>query len=192
MKTQLAIQEQILTVRMKLPDRMQLPDLLTRVRENFGDTDGPSDSEIAQAFWRLVSFGLIFPKFEGVPMTVQADLTPRGRAVALDSSFDPDFPPKYLERLRERVPLIGLVAEKYVREAMDTFAAGAYLATAVMLGVASEGMILEMAEALAEWLEARGTGTQLKDILASKKTGYVYVLKEVRKQIGRASCRERV
>jgi hypothetical protein len=113
---------------------------------------------------------------------VNVSITSKGKAAASDALFNPDFPPKYLERLRAKVPNLGDPVERYVRESLRAFEVEAFLASAVMLGVASEGATLELAESFAEWLDAKGQD-KLKKMLAPGKESYATILQVVRTRL---------
>jgi hypothetical protein len=66
------------------------------------------------------------------------------------------------------------IAQSYLSEALDTFIAGSYKAAAVMIGAASESLILELRDAIVARLDTLGRpvpkelGTwQVKRVLAS-------------------------
>lgn len=181
MPDQVTIQGMLLEVCMKKPAYREVHSLFEGVASEFDEKDRPSDLALQQAFWRLIALGLAFPEFQGLSPILMR-LTPKGEAAATESDFNPDFPPRYIERLKGRVPRLSTVVETYVREALATYETEAYLATTVMLGVASEGAMLEMAEAFAEWLDAKGQG-KLKEMTVGARENYSTILEEVGKRL---------
>ena len=65
--------------------------------------------------------------------------------------MNPDSP-EYIRRLQEKVPGASDTVLTYTTEALRSYLNRCYLASAVMLGVASEAAFLEMAEAFGRWL----------------------------------------
>ena len=182
MASQSELQMMLLQARHTDGNRKERSSLFGRVSAGFADGSGPPDLELDQALWRLVSLGLAFPVFESVsPISVY--LTPGGKAVATTSDATPDFPPQYLARLTARIPGVSAEVLRYVKEALRAYEVTAYLAATVMLGVASEGAMLQMAEKLAEWLDHRFGQKQLKQLLGKKKTSYLHVLSEARSRL---------
>ena len=70
-------------------------------------------------------------------------LTERGRKLLENVSRDPANPAGYLAYLRASASLTP-VAESYIREALETYNSGCYKATAVMVGGASESLLLNL------------------------------------------------
>jgi hypothetical protein len=74
-------------------------------------------------------------------------LTDRGRRLIANLSRDPANAAGYLAHVDKRATL-NPVANSYLREALETFNAGSYKSAAVMLGGASESLVLEIRDAL--------------------------------------------
>ncbi len=82
-------------------------------------------------------------------------LTDQGRLALAHLSRDPINPAGYLEYLRKRVSLPA-IADSYIQEALNTFNAACFKAAAVMVGVASEDLILAIRAVLVGRMDALG------------------------------------
>ena len=103
-------------------------------------------------------------------------LTALGRQALALRSRDPANPDGYLAHLRARAA-IGPVTDSYITEALNTFNAACFKATAVMVGAAAESLILGVRDALTARLQTLGqsvptslNGWGLKRILGSLET----------------------
>ena len=104
-------------------------------------------------------------------------VTVLGRQALALRSRDPANPDGYLAHLRDRVPL-GPVTDSYITEALNTFNAACFKATAaVMVGAAAESLVLNIRDALVARLQALGqkvpadlTDWRVKRVLASLET----------------------
>jgi hypothetical protein len=143
-------------------------------------TQPPAATDLHQIFWSLVAQGLAY-----IDMSQSAvenwtlNLTPAGIAAVRDEDYNPDDASGYLSRLAKDVPNLSTTTTMYIREAVRSYAAENYLATAVMLGVASEAAILEMAERLATYYQ----DTPLQSVLGDERTPYSKKFAEVRKRL---------
>ena len=82
-------------------------------------------------------------------------ITDRGRRALAALSRDPSNPDGYLANLRA-IGRLNPVSESYIREALATYAAGCFKATAVMVGAAAESVVLELRDVLVARLDALG------------------------------------
>jgi hypothetical protein len=80
-------------------------------------------------------------------------VTTLGRRALAQHSRDPANPDGYLSHLKSQAAL-GPVAESYIREALNTFNAACFKATAVMVGGAAESVVLGVRDGLAAKLQA--------------------------------------
>jgi hypothetical protein len=119
-------------------------------------TDGPDARALLTAWSDLfrggyVSWGYnlsnIDPPFYHV--------TEKGSRILQTLSRDPSNPSGYRAYLASKTKL-NSTAESYVREALDTYNSGSYKAAAVMIGAASESLVLELRDALSTRLAAVG------------------------------------
>jgi hypothetical protein len=148
------------------------------LRMRFPSENPPSQDDVQQAFWSLISQGLAFIDMaESAPENWKLKLTAAGRAVLSDEDYNPDDASGYLERLASDVPGISGTTLSYVREAVRAYAAGLYLSATAMLGVASEAAMLEMAAKLAEY-----SGDQkLQQTIDDPRAAYNKTFQEVRR-----------
>jgi hypothetical protein len=103
-------------------------------------------------------------------------LTEVGRQALALLSRDPANPDGYLAHLRT-LAAIGPVTDSYIAEALNTFNAACFKATAVMVGAAAESLVLAVRDTLVERLQALGhappPGLQdwrIKRVLATLET----------------------
>jgi hypothetical protein len=144
-----------------------------------------TEAEVWEMLWQLVAEGLIYLDPSGQHSGTDNwrwKLSRRGEVAAAGGVIDPYDPDGYLARLRQQVPNIDPIVELYADEALRAFVAQCYLASSVMLGVASEQAFLGMAEAFCASLDG-SEGENLHKLLDSAKTTYSAKLKEVRKRL---------
>ena len=77
-------------------------------------------------------------------------ITDHGQKVIAEQKPVPYDPDGYLARLNQSTGGLTLTVESYLAEALSTFRTGNNLASAVMLGAASEMVFIEVCEAIAE------------------------------------------
>jgi hypothetical protein len=77
-------------------------------------------------------------------------ITEYGRQCLAAGEITPHDPDGYTERLKSSCPDIDDTTLLYVSEALGTFRGGSFLATAVMVGVASEHIMLRLVERVKE------------------------------------------
>lgn len=133
--------------------RLGIPDRSTRDpqawRQRFYELNPRQDLDfrLAEYCWRLVGLGFLVPQLAGEWGAFH--LTKRGRA------FFQGFDPSVLTAggLDARLAAIGFsptdLPRQYARLAQQCFLAGHYEASTVMLGVATEALVLSLADALA-------------------------------------------
>ncbi len=141
-----------------------------------------SGEHIMQTLWGLVGRGLIYIDIsQSAPENWEWRLTNAGIASAKDEQFNPDDPERYLAQLRSNIPDISNLVLIYANEAAFCYNHECYLASAVMLGVASEAAFLEMAQACVNWLGI--AGKNLHEVICDPHKPYVRKFDEFRKRI---------
>ena len=106
-----------------------------------------------EAVWALIGQGLAYIDYSQPAVeNWSLHLTAAGRAAAVDEEVNPDNPENYLNRLSKDAPDLSAVAREYTEEALRAYNARLYRASAVMLGVASEAAVLEVAASFANGL----------------------------------------
>ena len=142
----------------------------------------PSIQLINQTLWSLLGRGLIYIDiWQPAPENWKWMLTDEGEASAKDEQYNPDDPERYMAMLRSNIPEINDLVSVYSNEAIRCYTHGCYLASAVMLGVASEAAFMEMAQASVTWLQS--SGMTLKKVLDDPRQPYVKKFEEFRKRI---------
>jgi hypothetical protein len=159
--------------------RLYFPD---EVQKQFSQENKPSKDQINQTLWALLGKGLVYIDIS----QPSADnwewcLTDTGKISASDEQFNPDDPERYLERLKKNVPEINPLVYQYADEAVNCYNHDCYLASAVMLGAASEAAFLEMAYGSIPWFDE--LGDSLKTILDNPRQPYIKKFQEFRKKI---------
>jgi hypothetical protein len=139
---------------------------------------------LQEAVWNLVRSGLVFISFDGQNSfsNLPLYLTKLGREVAKETGLDPQNANEYMQQLDARVPALSDAVRLYTIEALGGFRSGSYLAAVVMLGVASEGAFLEMAEVFATWLPTNEAAPLVR-VLGSPRSSYNERFTEFRKRV---------
>jgi hypothetical protein len=159
-----------------------IPALVEEVRSASPGAELPFRHAMA-AVWSLVSQGLAYIDFsQSVPENWQLLLTDAGIAAAQDEAINPNNPGQYLERLKVMTPHVSDIVRQYAREAVISYNSQCYLASTVVLGVASEAAFLEMARAFGSWLSSE-QGDRLLQIIENPRTSYINKFSEFRKRI---------
>jgi hypothetical protein len=109
-------------------------------------------------------------------------LTSAGREVVGDPQFSAEHSSRYLTELVGLVPNVGPLVLAYLREALACYTAEAYMACAVMVGVAAEAAVLEVAADFTAWLPPGTSKTNLERTLASRQH-YVHKAEEFRRRL---------
>jgi hypothetical protein len=138
--------------------------------------------QVWEVLWGLVGDGLVYLDRAGqAPDNWQWRLSETGIQAASGGSWEPRDPEGYLLRLRRHSPAIDSVAIDYISEALSAFNARCYLATSVMLGVASERVVDGLAQAV---VESRGdSAKQLRAALENPRASQFSRFTEMRKQL---------
>lgn len=140
--------------------------------------------EVWEALWGLVGDGLIYldPAGQG-SSTDNWRWRPSssGIAAATGGMWEPRDPEGYLRRLHGHSPAIDAGALRYVEEALRAFNARCYLATSVMLGVASERVLDGLARSVVG--TASGSAKKLQEALDNPRTSQFTRFTELRKHL---------
>lgn len=120
----------------------------TLQKELPGDWDS---HDFMQVMWRLVVEQLVFIDFHQPESSNWAwYLTSRGAQVVASGTYDPVDPDGYLRRL-QAIPELDPGIAVYAREALVSFEGKCFLASTVMLGVASEAAFDALVVAFQAW-----------------------------------------
>ncbi len=117
---------------------------------------------LLEAFHDLFRTGILSPGFNfSNPDLPWFQLTGRGKATFEHFSRDPSNPRGYLSAIASIGPLND-VANSYLGEALLTYNAGCFKASAVMVGAASESLVLSVRDALVDAINAKGRAPSAK------------------------------
>lgn len=151
------------------------------------------DCSMTQAWevlWGMTADGLIYLDPNGQGSSTDNwrwRLSERGRAAATGGPWEPYDPEGYLTRLRRQIPDLDLVALRYVQEALGAFNAGCFLASSVMLGVASEQVFIGLANSVVTASDAvpelGGSADKLKQATNNPKQSQHTRFLELRKRL---------
>ncbi|MHB1038500.1 MAG: hypothetical protein ACYC0Y_28085 [Pirellulales bacterium] len=112
------------------------------------DEDG---EHLKHAVWDLILARILIPgnasptSDAGWPFI---SVTAHGRKVLAENKPVPYDPDGYLEELHRRAPGVHPTLVSYLQESLATFRAGAYLASVVMLGAASERLLAGLCQSI--------------------------------------------
>lgn len=136
-----------------------------------------------EGVWALISQGLAYIDYHQQEAVYwELRLTEAGIRAAQDEAINPDDSGEYLVQLSQAVPEASELVLQYTREAVTTYKARCYLASTVMLGVASEAAFLEMTTAFASWLPNDSERKKMLNIVASTRN-YIVKFTEFRKRV---------
>lgn len=143
------------------------------VRAAAPKSDQPTYHQIMEAVWSLIAQGLAYIDYsQSAAENWELHLTESGRAAAADEEGNPDDPAGYMRRLLSSVPGISDVVKGYAQEALLAYNARLYRASAVMLGVASEAAVLDVAASLANTMK-ESEARQYLETVNAKKQNYI-------------------
>lgn len=140
--------------------------------------------EASEVLWGLVSDGLAYVYRNGQGSGTDNWMwrpSALGIKVASGGAWEPRDPTGYLRRLRRRAPGLDEAALRYVQEALGAFNAHCYLATSVMLGVASERAFGRLASAFVA--SRPGDTAKLSSLLENPASTYFKRFTEFRKRL---------
>ena len=158
--------------------------LTDAVFSRFADKAKPSAQQLMSAVWSLISQGLAYIDYhQSAPSNWTLRLTEAGIDAAQDGAVNPDNSGEYLERIKRIVPNTNKVVIQYAREAVTAYNARCYLASSVMLGVASEAAFIDMASSFGGWLHLPKERERFLTILENSRQNYITKFLEFRKRI---------
>ena len=141
--------------------------------------------QASEVLWALVGDGLAYLDRAGQGSGTDNwrwRASSLGIKVAADGGgWEPRDPTGYLKRLRERAPSMDGATLRYVEEALGAFNARCFLATSVMLGVASESAFGHLAQAFID--SQSGDATQMRKLLTNPASSYYKRFEEFRKRL---------
>jgi hypothetical protein len=156
-------------------DNLNAPGIIQRASRKLPrQQDMQAERALLASFYELFRTGyLSWGHNLSNPSPPFCHVTALGRRALAQRSRDPANPEGYLAHLRNRAEL-DPVAASYVAEALNTFNAACFKATAVMVGAAAERLALEVRDALVARLQELGeavpaglTDWRLKRVLST-------------------------
>ncbi len=144
---------------------------------------GCSETEVWEALWGLLGECLVYldTAGQGAADNWRWCLSMDGQRVADGGTWEPRDPDGYLARIRREIPDLDELVDMYLTEALQSFNSRCYLATSVMLGVATERAFLVMAAAYAA-STVSGSQAIAKEV-AKPRSNYFALWAEFRKRI---------
>jgi hypothetical protein len=137
-----------------------------------------------EALWGLTADGLAYLDPSGQRSSTDNwrwKLSERGMQAAGGGPWEPRDAEGYLRRLHQRVPDLDPIAHRYVQEALGAFNARCFLASSVMLGVASEQVFTGLASSMVNALG--GSADRLRQALGNPKSSQHTRFLELRKRL---------
>jgi hypothetical protein len=157
--------------------------LVEEVRKTAAPGSQIRDKQIMEGVWSLIGQGLAYIDYsQSAVENWRLEITANGQAVVNDEGLNPADPAGYIQNLRNEVPDLSEVVESYTREALWAYNARLYRSSAVMLGVASEAIVLEVAPALARTMQEKKKLEYLAE-LKSPRRSYNAKFERFRKQL---------
>jgi hypothetical protein len=144
---------------------------------------GCGPHQVWEALWGLSADGLAYldPSGQRSADNWRWKLSERGMQAAGGGPWEPRDAEGYLRRLRQRVPDLDPIAHRYLQEALGAFNARCFLASSVMLGVASEQVFVGLARSV---VNALGTSAdKLRQTLENPKSSQHTRFLELRKRL---------
>jgi len=122
---------------------------------------------LVDVFWEFVNQGVISPGTDcGDPSPPSFHLTEYGKRVVQDPDFQPRDPAAFLAQLGQSVTNPDSTVMAYLDEALHCFTKGAFVASAMMLGIAAERVFLLVCDALLASLQDPAERTDFHAVLA--------------------------
>lgn len=176
----------LVAARDQVLQKLATPDADTRFGRSYlpasvRQATGCQEHEAWEALWGLVADGLVYLDPAGQATdNWRWRLSAAGIRVVSGWPWEPRDPEGYLRRVRREVPDLDPLAMRYLEEALRAFNARCYLATSVMLGVASEQVFTGLVSA---YVQAQESGSaQLGKLLTNPRATYFARFQEFRKR----------
>jgi len=100
--------------------------------------------------WDLIIQGVLVPGSPGNPAWPNLSLTPYGKHTLEKTGPTPYDPSSYFQEAFESANKIDVTVMTYLKESVNSFRRGLYLASTVMLGVASEAAFLSLCDVVSQ------------------------------------------
>lgn len=138
------------------PGFFQSVPILREVSARLGIRGAPSEQALLTLWGDMFLQGVVAPGYDLANASLPfCHLTERGRKTLEHMTRDPSNPDGYLAAVRTKGAL-NPISESYLVEALNTYNAVCYKATAVMVGAASEALMLALRDAVLARLAVHG------------------------------------
>jgi hypothetical protein len=122
---------------------------------------------VQDVFWELITQGVLAPGIAlDMPNLPWFHITDYGRKVLKSEEPIPHDPTGYLQHCGKEIGAIDATVEAYLRESLNCFVQGCYLASMMMLGIASERVFLLLCGALWDALAVKKEKSDFEAVLA--------------------------
>lgn len=143
------------------------------------------EDAIRECVWSLIIQGIVVPGISG-DSTHQSNLpwiqvTEWGKACLAKGEYVPYDAGVFLSRIRSQIPNLDQTVDLYLKEALNSFRSGAYLAVGVMTGVASERILVVLRDAILGSIQQDDRKRKLMDATENQTAKRIY--QEIRKRI---------
>lgn len=114
----------------------------------------PNKPKVFEIIWELFLQGIILPKTIGSGGNIHTFyLTDYGMSCIQENRLLPHDPEGYLNELLEKVPELDTIVKFYIEESLSAFNSNCPTASTVMLGVASEKLILDLIDSFLDFVD---------------------------------------
>lgn len=121
---------------------------------------------VQDVFWEFIIQGILAPGLNlSNPNLPWFHLTEYGKKVVKVGEFLPHDSTGYLRRFQTEIGIPDATVEIYLKESLDCFTRGNYIASVVMLGVASERAFLILCDALLNALASSSEKSKFENLL---------------------------
>jgi hypothetical protein len=135
---------------------LQSGSVIQRAAQKLGSRSREAEQALLASFYDLFRSGYLSWGHDlSNPAPPFCHVTGLGRRALAQRSRDPANPDGYLAHLRSYAD-VGAVTDSYIAEALNTFNAACFKATAVMVGAAAESVVLSIRDALVGRLQDLG------------------------------------
>ena len=144
--------------------------------------------EAQQALWSLISKRMAYIEMsQPSASNWSICLTERGANAADRTKINPDNDSAYIAEINKTIPQFSETASLYLQESLTAFSSECYLASTMMLGVATEACFYDIAGSFAKWLgtvPGQQTSSQaFSDLLEQPTRAYVHKFAEFQKRL---------
>jgi hypothetical protein len=135
----------------------------------------PLADKIAFVIWELIMEGIYAPGHSAQQLALPFIRATGYGMKCFEAGYPtPHDPDGYLKRLAQTCPTIDDVTILYVEEALAAFRVGKLIASTVMIGVASENLLIRLADAVSSSLDTPQKQAKFRSSTASQKAKKIH------------------